>query len=151
MSHVLALLTPTNRLICEVLLHTGLRLGDVLALRKEQICRRFTVVEQKTGKKRVVTLTDYLIKKLKWGGECGWCFPNARDIGRHRTRSAVWRDVKRAAKALRYKGVSPHSARKCYAVEYYQKNGQDLEKTKRALNHDNSVTTMLYALADKIE
>lgn len=151
MSHVLALLTPVNNLICRVLLYTGLRLGDVLLFRKENIKRRFTIIEQKTGKKRVVNLPDALIKELTAGGGEGWCFPNSRDSSRHRTRSAVWRDVHRAAKALRYKGVSPHSARKCFAVDYYNKTGGDLEKTRRALNHDRSITTMLYALADKIK
>ena len=54
MSHVLALLTPANRLAMELALHTGLRINDVLALRKEHVSRRFVICEQKTGKKRVV-------------------------------------------------------------------------------------------------
>lgn len=151
MSHVLALLTPQNQLVCETLLATGLRLGDVLEFRKEKVKRRFTVIERKTGKKRTVYLNARLLTKLKGDGRNGWCFPNARNPERHRTRSAVWRDVNRAAKALRYKGVSPHSARKCFAVEHYRKNGGDLAKTQAVLNHDRSVTTLLYALADKIK
>lgn len=35
MEHVLAALTPYNRLVMRVCLHTGLRVGDVLALRTE--------------------------------------------------------------------------------------------------------------------
>ncbi len=37
MEHVLSALTPSNRLVMRVCLHTGLRVGDVLALRTEQL------------------------------------------------------------------------------------------------------------------
>lgn len=44
--------------------------------------------------------------------------------------------------------LSPHSLRKNYAVYMYNKYG--LERTKRELNHDNELTTLLYALSDEI-
>ena len=150
MSHVLALLMPENRLICEVMLHTGLRLGDVLTLRKEQIKMRFTIIESKTKKKRTVSLTKYLCETLRGDGREGFCFPHKKFLDRHRTRQAVWRDVKRAAAACRYRNISPHSTRKIFAVNYYGKHNNDLKKTQKILNHDNDVVTMLYALADKI-
>ena len=51
--HILAALSPENRLACEVSLATGLRIGDVLALTPEKVRKqRFTVREQKTGKTR---------------------------------------------------------------------------------------------------
>ena len=53
---VLAALQPANRLVFEVMLATGLRVGDVLRLTTAQIERqRFTVREQKTGKTRRVS------------------------------------------------------------------------------------------------
>lgn len=54
--HVLAALTYDNRLVMRVMLHTGLRIGDVLALRTAQLKPRFWVTEQKTGKRRLVGL-----------------------------------------------------------------------------------------------
>lgn len=51
---------------------------------------------------------------------------------------------------LRYRRVSPHSARKVYAVNYYHSHGDDIEATRRALNHDRESTTLIYALADLI-
>ena len=48
--HVLDLLTYENRLVLRVLLHTGLRIGDALALKPEQLKPNFWVTEQKTGK-----------------------------------------------------------------------------------------------------
>jgi site-specific recombinase XerC len=58
--------------------------------------------------------------------------------------------VKRAAKACRLgKGVSPHTARKVYAVALQAKYG-DLEKVREALSHRDVITTMIYAMADQL-
>ena len=66
MEHVLAALTPSNRLVMRVCLHTGLRVGDVLALRTEQLqAPQFWITEQKTGKRRRVNLTNELFEQLR--------------------------------------------------------------------------------------
>ena len=58
--------------------------------------------------------------------------------------------MKRAAKALRLDvNLTPHSARKGYAVELMRKYG-DLDRVRRALNHDNAGVTLIYAMADKL-
>ena len=41
MEQVLGVLTPPNRLVMRVMLRTGLRVGDVLALKTEKIGRQF--------------------------------------------------------------------------------------------------------------
>lgn len=144
---VLQLLTVENRLVMRVATHTGLRLGDVLALRTEQLRPNFWVTEQKTGKRRQVGLPQQLLADLKASAGKTWVFPG-RDPAKHRTRQAVWKDVKRAAKAMRLpQNVAPHSARKVYAVELLQRYG-DIERVRRALNHDNEVVTLIYAMAD---
>ena len=151
MEHVLAALTPANRLVMRVALHTGLRLSDVLGLRTEQIGNRFWVTESKTGKRRMVGLPTRLVEALRsHAGGNGWCFPHTRDRMRHRTRQAVWHDVKRAAKAFRLpQNVAPHSARKCYAVELMDKYG-DIKRVQKTLRHDRATTTVLYAMADRL-
>ncbi|WP_366086136.1 tyrosine-type recombinase/integrase [uncultured Flavonifractor sp.] len=98
--HVLAALTPSNRLVCRVCLHTGLRVGDVLALRTQQLAPHFWVVERKTGKRRQVGLPAGLLRDIKAQAGEVWAFPG-RNPAKPRTRQAVWADVKRAAKAFR--------------------------------------------------
>lgn len=144
---VLAALMPANALALRVALHTGLRIGDVLALRPEQLKQKFWITEQKTGKKRQVGLPEKLLQELRENaGEC-WVFPG-RDPRKPRSRQAVWKDMKRAAKAFRLPvNVGTHSARKNYAVELMRKYG-DIDRVKRALNHDSQTVTLLYALAD---
>lgn len=146
---ILAGLTADNRLVFQIMLRTGLRVGDVLELRKDQLARQFWVTEQKTGKRRRVGLTDDLIAQIKRrAGRSEWAFPSPTVRGAHRTRQAVWSDLKRVQRALRLPvNVGTHSARKVYAVYLRDKYG-DIESVQRALNHDNPSVTMLYAMAD---
>lgn len=145
---VLGALTPENRLVMRTALATGLRIGDVLALKPEQLKPHFWVTESKTGKKKQVGLPGPLLTDLKKHAGLHWVFPG-RNTQKHRTRQAVWKDVKRASKAFRLpQNVGPHSARKVYAVELMQKYG-DIDRVRRALNHSRDSVTLIYALADQ--
>lgn len=156
---VLAALQPANRLVFEVMLATGLRVGDVLRLTTAQVKRqRFTVSEQKTGKSRRIYIPADL--QLRILGQAGrlYAFEGRNDWRRHRTRQAVWRDCSRCARFFQRGGsvpkgtVSPHSARKVYAVDEYRRTG-NLDAVRQKLNHDpaHTATTLLYALSDKLD
>lgn len=145
---VLAVLTPTNRLVMRTALATGLRIGDVLALTPDKLKPHCWVKEQKTGKSRQIGLPEPLLSDLKAAAGEHWVFPG-RDPKKHHTRQAVWADIKRAAKAFRLpQNVGPHSARKVYAVELLHKYG-DIERVRRALNHSSPSITLIYAMADQ--
>ena len=147
--HVLAALTPSNRLVCQVCLHTGLRVGDVLELRSQQLAPHFWVTERKTKKRKQVGLPAALLAQLRDQAGETWVFPG-RNPSRHRTRQAVWADVKRAAKAFRLpQNVGPQSFRTVYAVDLLRKYG-DLDRVQRALNHGSVETTLIYAMADRL-
>lgn len=147
---VLSALTYQNALIMRVCLHTGLRIGDVLALKPEQIGPHFWVTEQKTNKRRQVGLPEPLLTACRNHAGHFWVFPSPVDPRKHLTRQAVWKDVKRAARAFRLpQNVAPHSARKVYAVDLMAKYG-DIQKVARALNHSSESITMVYAMADEL-
>lgn len=148
---VLGTLTPANRLVCLVMLHTGLRVGDVVSLPASSVKPNFSVQEQKTGKTRRVGLPAELRAAiLAQAGSSPWAFPSPRDPQKHRTRQAVWADIKRAQRALRLPAnAGTHSMRKVYAVDLMSKYG-DIEKVRRTLNHKYVSTTLLYAMADKL-
>lgn len=146
---VMMALTEENRLVCEVMLHTGLRVGDVVALPSAVLtASSYTVTESKTGKRRKITLPMSLKLRLKpYVGE-KWLFPGRNPL-KHRTRQAVYKDIKRAGKAFRLpQNVGAHSMRKVYAVRLFDKYG-DIERVRRALNHGSAAVTMLYAMADR--
>ena len=149
--HVLAALQPQNRLACEVSLFTGLRINDVLALKTAQVQKgRFTVREEKTGKTRLVYLPKELqARALACAGQ-HFVFEGRLNGRKHRTRQAVFKDLRRAAGLFGIKRhLSPHSLRKIYAVEEYKKYG-NLARVKKLLNHSDEAVTLLYAMADRI-
>lgn len=154
MSHILAALTYENRLACEVSLFTGLRIGDVLSLRSGKLFDyngRFTIREQKTGKPRRVYLPADLRERLRDNAGRYFVFEHRTDPRKHRTRQAVFKDLKRAARAFRvHENVAPHSLRKMYAVEWFAKSGS-IKKVQNLLNHSDEAVTMLYALADCVD
>ena len=154
----MAALTAPNRLAMELSLALGLRIGDVLALKTEQLAkcnqRRITICEQKTGKRRRVQFPlDLYTRALGQAGRC-FVFEHRKDWRQHRTRQAVWADLKRVARLYRcdtyakQPNIAPHSARKAWAVGQYQKSG--LKRTQALLNHSGEAVTMLYAMADQL-
>lgn len=141
-------LMPTNALVCEVCLATGLRIDDVLSIRTKELAQRMTITEQKTRKKKRVRLSADLCRRLQEQAGKYYVFEHRDDPHKHRTRQAVYIDLKRAARCYRLNiNLSPHSIRKTYAVELARK-GKDLDEIRRALNHEDEMTTLIYAFAD---
>lgn len=154
MQHVLRLLMPENRLAIETSIATGLRISDVLALKTAQINaasqRRITVKEQKTGKTRRIYFPRDVYERLQATAGRYFVFEHRTNPQKHRARQTVWKDIRRAAAALRLQErVTPHSARKIYAVALYKRYG-DIEKVAQALKHTSQTVTLVYALADEI-
>lgn len=153
---ILEELTYPNRLAMTVSLKTGLRIDDVLSLKKDKLHVRIFVKEKKTGKYKRCYLGKELYNELYTFAfrsvySCRpspFVFPHRTRRDRHRTRQAVYRDVRRAAERLQLSGaISPHTARKCAGVRVFKKN-LSIEDVRRFLNHDNDLTTLLYALSD---
>jgi integrase len=154
LQHVLAALTPPNRLAIEISLATGLRIGDVLALTRDKLTgtsdRRITVTEAKTGKRRRVEIPAELFKRALGMAGKVFVFEGRHDYRHHRTRQAVHKDIKRAARLFRCRGnIAPHTARKVYAVEAFRRT-QELAKVQKLLQHTNEAVTAIYALADEL-
>lgn len=150
LNHVLSALTYENQLVIRVAMATGLRVGDVLSLKTSQLAPRFTVQEQKTGKNKRCSIGKGLYQELlKQAGKV-WVFPHRTDGKKHRTRQAVYKDIKRAAKLFRIDGnIGTHSIRKMYAVEQFHKTG-DLNAVQKKMNHASPTVTMIYAMADQL-
>lgn len=156
LDHILAALTVQNELAMRVSLATGLRIDDVLSLYTCQLEQaknnRITVIEEKTKKRRRVYIPESLKKQMLARAGLRYVFESRTDWKKHRTRQAVWKDLKRAADAFRVTGklnVSPHTARKVYAVEAFKKFGKP-EKVQQLLQHNDAAVTALYLMAEEI-
>lgn len=150
-------LVPVDKLICELMLETGWRVEDVLNLRTDDIAAALkkkrtslSIIEQKTGKKSTKYIRRELLSSVYHQAGVIYAFEHRDDFRKHRTRQAVFMDLKRVAKRFGVKtNLSPHSMRKNYAVYVYKKNG--LDAAQKALNHDNSLVTLLYCLSDQLQ
>lgn len=135
-----------------VCLVTGLRIGDVLALRRANLGAdgKIRTTCAKTGKTYEGEIAAGLAREiLRRAGSSDFVFPSPKQgcEGKHRTRQAVWRDIKQAAKRCATpRNVTPHSARKIYAVDKFRKEG--LPAAQEALQHDRLEVTLLYAFSD---
>lgn len=144
-----AVMTYDNVLAMRIALETGLRIDDVLSLRYEQIKGR-TVrgTAEKTGKEFKKVLSADLAKRLQLEkGKKGYIFPHRTKPNAHRTRQAVWANMKKAADIMGVKlNAAPHSARKTYAVEVFKDKG--INAAQKELQHDRISTTMIYAFSN---
>lgn len=143
---VYMLMKYENALAMRVSLETGLRIGDVLSLKPENIDgNTIRAVAEKTGKPYKKNISADLAERLRHISGALWVF-EGRDPRNHRTRATVWKDVKQASNNLGLNiNLGCHSARKAYAVELFKSQG--ITAVQRELQHDNTETSMLYAFA----
>jgi integrase len=131
-----------------VSLETGLRIGDVVKLRRQNLqTDGLHYKAQKTGKNGVAKVSAELRKELsRRRGK--WLFPSPYKAGKHITRQCAWARIKTACRkaGLEPDGVSPHSLRKVFAVELYREKG--FRAVQEALQHRNAATTEIYSFAD---
>ena len=154
--HILWSLSPANKLACEIALQTGWRIDDVLELRTDDIRSAIdkngsiSITEKKTGKKSTKRIKKELLRAVLTQSGRLWAFEGRDDYRKHRSRQAVYADLKRSARHFKIKiNLSPHSLRKNYAVSLMKEKGS-ITDVQKALNHDNLTTTIIYAMADEL-
>lgn len=151
--YLLGYMQPDNALALEISLQTGLRIDDVLSAHRGALNgNTLRIVEKKTGKKAVKSISAAAAKRLLLNADSEYLFPSRKRGKRktpHKTRQAVFIDLRKAVERSGVEAhVSPHSARKSYAVDVYHDGG--LSAVKAALNHDRELTSMLYAYSDHL-
>ena len=138
-----------NGLALRVCVETGLRIGDVLKIKGQDIDGNIiSFVAEKTGKNGTKEITSRLARELKRlvTSPTAYVFKGRGKSG-HRTRQAVYVDLKKACERLGVEGqISPHSARKAYAVKVFHDKG--LNVVQKELQHRNISDTFLYCLSD---
>ena len=136
---------------------TGLRISDILTLRWEQILstEEFTIIEKKTGKKRVLRLNPQLQQHIR---ECyeqilpisikspilvsqkGTVFTIQRI-------NVILKEIKRKYR-LKVKNFSCHSLRKTFGRQVYNMNSENSElalvKLMELFNHSSLAITKRY-------
>lgn len=143
-----------NDLILEFLYGSGLRVSELIAVKKTdlEIGGGYVRVFGKGSKQRIVPLTEMTVNKintwlkylyiinLKPVG--GYIIINKK--GAHLTRRTVHRIVKESMIITgQFKNISPHSLRHSFATNLLD-NGADLRSIQDMLGHSNLATTEKY-------
>jgi len=131
-----------DKAILETLISTGLRVGELVKIEKNQINRRNSITI--IGKGRVIRLV-FLSKRAKeWIGK----YSKARDDSSHLLFSITKRSIERMIKGYSemagiIKNVTPHTLRHSLAVNLLE-NGADIFHIKEILGHKDIGTTQRY-------
>ena len=136
---------------------TGLRISDILALRWEQILstEEFTIIEKKTGKKRVLRLNPQLQQHIRE------CYEQIQPIGLKapilvsqkgtvftiQRINVILKEIKIKYR-LKVKNFSCHSLRKTFGRQVYNMNSENSElalvKLMELFNHSSLAITKRY-------
>jgi len=147
---------PKHRAVMMVLYSAGLRVGEALRLRVQDIDseRGLIFVRDGKGRKdRMVMLAQVTLEELRSYARLErphhWLFPGERR-DRHLNPQTVQRAVRMAAKAAGIKKkVTPHTLRHSFATHLLEE-GTDLRYIQRLLGHKKSTTTEIYThVADR--
>lgn len=138
-----------NQLLILYCLYTGLRISDVINAKvNESLMGQRVLTEQKTGKRKIVTLNS----KLKNAINCfvaenqlkedDYLFFSSKDKTDHIKRSQASKIIARAGDMIGLT-VSAHSLRKTFGYLAY-KNGTPLELLMNIFNHSSQAVTLRY-------
>lgn len=140
-----------NLTMLRLMLATGLRAGEVVALRPEHIdldtCR-LIVREGKGAKDRTLWFSDEIREAVEeWlerRPDSEWLFPT-RDGGQLSTRylRAMVSRIAEEAEISEADRVSPHTLRHTFATELYRET-KNLRLVQKALGHASIQTTQIY-------
>lgn len=127
----------------------ALRIGDCTKLKlnsfiKEGEDYRYNIIEEKTGKSRTCIIPKEVYEMIKdYAKEKG---KKDEEIIFTHTIRAIQYKLENVRKYLGtdYKNVSTHSFRKCAGMRIYRLSGNDIELTRKFLNHSSINTTQKY-------
>lgn len=150
------------RLIFELLYATGLRISELITLKKSDILQtdsaeyvlRVIGKGDKTrlvplGSKASATLLHYLeTGHRKFENKGDWLFPSNRGQGQPLTRQRLFQLVKQLGESVGV-SVAPHHLRHTFATHLLE-NDADLRSVQAMLGHSSLATTQIYTkVADK--
>lgn len=139
-------------LIAKIGILTGLRISDIVSLKKEDVLNKTecTIVEKKTKKRRVIYLTNILgdiityINSLEGDFRASvYLFPSPRNPNEHLSTHQYYKIMQKSAERLGLDYIGTHTLRKTFARYYYMQT-KDISTLMTILNHSSQKITLNY-------
>lgn len=147
-------------LLFELGIHTGLRISDLVRLRKCHVCGEWLeMVEKKTQKvTRIplnVTIRTIIQDRCRDMTDNQLLFPSQMRLGdgtQHPiTTRCAYDDMRKIADLFRLEGrIGCHTLRKTFGYWHYKQN-KDLEMLRQWFNHSSQAVTLRYICMDEEE
>jgi len=141
-----------DSMILELLYATGLRVSELIKLKKSDINLEggFVIASGKRSKERVVPLNTFSKDAIKSylqndNPQMGYLLPNKR--GGMLTRQAIWKIIRKYATKMAKEHISPHTMRHTFATHLLE-GGADLRSVQILLGHEDISTTQIYTHVD---
>lgn len=133
-------------------INTGLRISDILKLKKEQVMKlkkksgrkEFKIKEGKTKKERMVNITSIFDKVYSYASvlESEWLFPS-RKGDKPISKIQAYRQLQKAGEFAEVEAIGTHTMRKTYGYWLY-KETKDVAMLQDILNHSTPKITLTY-------
>lgn len=130
-------------------INTGLRVSDLLRIRKEDVQGKWLLMkEKKTGKRKKVVLNEAVRKAIDMVDGEGYLFATN---GKPWSRVWVWKKLKWYAKEVGIENeIGTHTLRKTFGYQVYSKY-KDIALVQKLLNHSKPEVSLRYIGIDQDE
>jgi integrase len=140
-------------------INTGLRVSDILGLKKVQIIKlkkrqgrkEFMVKEGKTKKERMINVTSIFDEVYSYAMQLDseWLFPS-RKGDKPISKIQAYRQLQKAGDFAGIEAIGTHTMRKTFGYWFY-KQTKDMAKLQQILNHSTPQITLTYIGINKEE
>ncbi len=147
-----------NYALVQILLQTGIRVGEVVNLETRDLTLydrsgELRIVNAKGGKERTVPLNSYARKALRNYLEEklieGRSIVFISKRNKKMTVRAVQKVISNLSKKAGIEDMSPHTLRHTFAINYLRSNPECLVELSTILGHESLDTTSIYTVASK--
>lgn len=127
---------------------TGLRISDILNLKKEDLLKSHVdIMETKTTKRKRVKLPGYIKKEVvpyaKKLSDDSYVIKSRHGANRPIDRSTAYRILRKAAEHINLSEVGTHTLRKTFGYHFYQQT-KNVAILQELFNHSSPSITLKY-------
>lgn len=127
---------------------TGLRISDILQLRKEDLLNtHVNIKEMKTRKQKRIRIPPYIRKELieyaRRLNDRDYVIKSRQGVNRPIDRSVAYRILREAAEQVNLQEIGTHTLRKTFGYHFYQQT-KDVAMLQEMFNHSSPNITLRY-------